>query len=80
MTYLINGLPSTIDVNGRKVAINTDFRTWIKYEEIMLKEEEKAQSQELEAIENSLAEVFMMSDLDELESLFDGFLWFYSLG
>lgn len=80
MTYLIKVLPSTIDVNGRKVAINTDFRIWIKYEEIMLKEDEKAQSQVLEAIDNCLAEDFMMTNLDELESLFDGFLWFYSLG
>ncbi|WP_311481453.1 Gp15 family bacteriophage protein [uncultured Anaerococcus sp.] len=80
MTYLIKGLPNTIDVNGRKVAINTDFRTWIKYEEIMLKEDEKAQNQVLEAIDACLEENFMMSDLDELESLFDGFLWFYSLG
>ena len=51
MTYLIDVLPNTIDVNGRKVAINTDFRAWIKYEEIMLKEDEKAQSQVLEAID-----------------------------
>lgn len=80
MTYLIDSLPNTIDVNGRKVAINTDFRTWIKYEEIMLKEDEKAQSQVLEAIDACLVEDFTMTNLDELEVLFDGFLWFYSLG
>lgn len=80
MTYLIKGLPSTIEVNGKKVAINTDFRIRIKYEEIMLKEDEKAQNQVLEAIDACLAEEFMMTNLDELESLFDGFLWFYSLG
>ena len=80
MTYLIDVLPNTIDVNGRKVAINTDFRTWIKYEEIMLKEDEKAQSQVLEAIDACLVEDFTMTNLDELEVLFDGFLWFYSLG
>lgn len=80
MTYLIDGLPRTIDVSGRKVAINTDFRTWIKYEEIMLKEDEKAQSQVLEAIDACLAEDLIMTSLDELEILFDGFLWFYSLG
>ena len=80
MTYLIDVLPNTIDVNGRKVAINTDFRAWIKYEEIMLKEDEKAQSQVLEAIDACLVEDFTMTNLDELEVLFDGFLWFYSLG
>lgn len=80
MSILTKGLAKTIDVNGRKVAINTDFRAWIKYEEIMLKEDEKAQSQVLEVINTCLAEDFKISSLDELESLFDGFLWFYSLG
>ena len=80
MSILTKGLPNTIDVSGRKVAINTDFRAWIKYEEVMLKEDEKAQSQVLEVINTCLAEGFKISSLDELESLFDGFLWFSSLG
>ena len=80
MTYLIDGLPNTIDINGRKIAINTDFRAWIKYEEIMLKEDEKAQNQVIEVIESCLLEEFTLTSLEELESLFDGFLWFYSLG
>ncbi|WP_311538315.1 Gp15 family bacteriophage protein [uncultured Anaerococcus sp.] len=80
MSILTKGLPKTIDVSGRKVAIETDFRVWIKYEEIMLKEDEKAQIQVLEVINTCLAEDFKISSLDELESLFDGFLWFYSLG
>lgn len=80
MTYLIDGLPNTIDINGRKIAINTDFRAWIKYEEIMLKEDEKAQNQVMEVIESCLLEEFTLTSLEELESLFDGFLWFYSLG
>ena len=80
MTYLIDGLPNKIDVNGRKIVINTDFRAWIRYEEIMLKEDEKAQNQVMEVIESCLLEEFALTSLEELESLFDGFLWFYSLG
>lgn len=80
MTYLIDGLPRTIDVNGRKIAINTDFRAWIRYEEIMLKEDKKAQDQVMEVISSCLLEDFTLISLEELEELFDGFLWFYSLG
>ncbi|WP_058990595.1 Gp15 family bacteriophage protein [Anaerococcus rubeinfantis] len=80
MNKLIEGLPSTIDVNGRKIAINTDFRVWIKYEELMLDEEKEAEKQIMEVLDTCLVDDFTITSLDDLEKLFDGLLNFYGLG
>lgn len=80
MNKLIEGLPSSIDVNGRKIAINTDFRVWIKYEELMLDEEKEADKQIMEVLDTCLLDDFTITSLDDLEKLFDGLLSFYGLG
>lgn len=80
MNKFIEGLPSSIDVNGRKIAINTDFRVWIKYEELMLDEDKKAEKQIMEVLYTCLVDDFTITSLDDLEKLFDGLLSFYGLG
>lgn len=80
MSYLTKKLPSTIDISGRQIAINTDFRVWIKYEELMLDGEKNAENQIMEVLDTCLVDDFTITSLDDLEKLFDGLLCFYSLG
>jgi hypothetical protein len=76
----IKGLPKTINVNGEEVAINTDFKVWIRYEEIMLDEDKEAEKQIMEVLDTCLVDEFTMTRLDDLERLFDELMCFYGLG
>lgn len=80
MNNLIKGLPKTITVNGKEIAINTDFRIWIRYEEIMLDEDKEAEKQIMEVLDTCLVDEFTMTRLDDLEKLFDELMCFYGLG
>lgn len=80
MSYLTKKLPNYVDVGGERIAIETDFRTWIKYEELMLDESQDSEKQVIEVINLCLAEDITITSLDDLEKLFDALLQFYSLG
>ena len=80
MSYLTRKLPNYVDVGGERIAIETDFRTWIKYEELMLDESQDSEKQVIEVINLCLAEDITITSLDDLEKLFDALLQFYSLG
>ncbi|WP_276862550.1 Gp15 family bacteriophage protein [Anaerococcus tetradius] len=80
MNNFIKGLPKTINVNGEEVAINTDFKVWIRYEEIMLDEDKEAEKQIMEVLDTCLVDEFTMTRLDDLERLFDELMCFYGLG
>lgn len=79
MNNFIKGLPKTINVNGEEVAINTDFKVWIRYEEIMLDEDKEAEKQIMEVLDTCLVDEFTMTRLDDLERLFDELMCFYGL-
>ena len=80
MNNFLKGLPKTISVNGKEIAINTDFRVWIRYEEIMLDEDKEAEKQIMEVLDTCLVDEFTMTRLDDLEKLFDELMCFYGLG
>lgn len=80
MNNFLKGLPKTINVNGKEIAINTDFRVWIRYEEIMLDEDKEAEKQIMEVLDTCLVDEFTMTRLDDLEKLFDELMCFYGLG
>lgn len=80
MNNFLKGLPKTINVNGKEIAINTDFRVWIRYEEIMLDEDKEAEKQIMEVLNTCLVDDFTMTRLDDLEKLFDELMCFYGLG
>ncbi|WP_130818977.1 Gp15 family bacteriophage protein [Anaerococcus vaginimassiliensis] len=80
MSYLTKELPNYVDVGGERIAIKTDFRTWIKYEELMLDKSQDSEKQVIEVLNLCLAEDVSISSLDDLEKLFDALLQFYSLG
>lgn len=40
MNLLLDGLPDHINVYGLDYPIKTDFRTWIRFEQIMLQPDE----------------------------------------
>ena len=80
MNNFLKGLPKTINVNGKEIAINTDFMVWIRYEEIMLDEDKEAEKQIMEVLNTCLVDDFTMTRLDVLEKLFDELMCFYGLG
>ena len=49
MIYLTEGLPTYVEVNHEKIELNTDYRAWIEYEQLML-DENKTDNEQLEKI------------------------------
>lgn len=80
MIYLTEGLPTYVEVNHKKIELNTDYRAWIEYEQLML-DENKTDKEQLEKIlKVCLKDKIFLESLEQLEELFEGFLWFYALG
>lgn len=78
--YLIDGLPKGIKIFDYFLEFNTDFRNWIKYEELMMENEEKKEELLIEIINLCLKDGLDVVNYLDLESILDQILWFYSLG
>lgn len=78
MNLLIDGLPETVEVAGQYVPINTDFRTGILFEEMML----DGSMDDMEKLRTAIDLYFPEFDFD-LETLplaVKALLWFYRCG
>lgn len=80
MLCLSRGLPTFIRVDDVEVNINTDFKTWIGYEAIMLDNDISSIEQIEKVLDLCLKDDIQVESLEELEELFDGLLWFYACG
>ena len=78
MDILLDGLPSTVDINGRPVRINTDYRAGIRFESII----NDCRKDNRQKLEEALGLYFDMSGLyaDDIEPAVDQLLWFYRCG
>ncbi len=78
MNLLIDGLPDTVEIAGQKVTINTDFRTGILFEEMMLdpslNDEEKIQT----ALNLYFPDYYFAPDA--YTEAISSILWFYRCG
>lgn len=75
MNILVDELPNSVMVVGREVEINSDFRTAILYELLMMDREIEMQ----EKVETALS-LFYPSVPGDTKEAMDAMLWFYSCG
>lgn len=78
MNLLIDGLPDKVEIAGQTVSINTDFRTGILFEEMIL----DASLSDDEKIETALKLYFpdYYFDPDAIAEAITSILWFYRCG
>lgn len=81
INYLTKGLPSKVNLYKYDLVFNTDFRNWIKYEEIMLDDDKE----HLEESLLSVIDICYKDGLDVLNNIdiqiaFNQILWFYTMG
>ena len=78
-SYLTKGLPDSRRLYDYDLVFNTDFRNWIRYEELML----STNDEDLDAIEILTLcfkdGVNILNEID-IESAFDSLLWFFTIG
>lgn len=78
MNILLDGLPSEVDINGRSVRINTDYRAGLKFEKLL----NDRRRNELDTLLDSVSLYFpgeQFSDQDA-GAVVDAMLWFYRCG
>lgn len=80
MIYLTKGLPKYVKVSDSQIELNTDYRAWIEYEQLMLDEDMDSVEQIEKIVSTCLKDEVILESLEELEELFEELLWFYSLG
>ncbi len=76
MSILTEGFPQTVCIDGKDYAVNTDFRIWIRFSEILedpaMSAPEKAQKILLLCYPETLPPSFLQA--------IEGLLWFYGCG
>lgn len=80
MIYLTKGLPKYVKVSDSQIELNTDYRAWIEYEQLMLDEDMDSVEQIEKIVRTCVKDEIFIETIEELEELFEGLLWFYSLG
>lgn len=86
INYLTNGLPRGVQLYDYFLEFNTDFKQWIKYEELMLEDDDNDQGKESRQI--LMINIFNLCFKDGLNVLdyvdadiaINQILWFFTLG
>lgn len=78
--YLISGLPTGIKIFDYFLEFNTDFKFWIKYEELMMSKKKSQKEILINIINLCLKDGLDVINFLDLKSIFNQILWFYTLG
>ncbi len=79
MSMLINKVPESLIISGTEYEINTDFRVWIKYEQLLTSSEEITSDELLRKIKKLIFKSKIPPahlDEDTIEQI----IWFYRCG
>lgn len=81
INYLIKGLPDKVNLFKYDLVYNTDFRNWIRYEELMLDDDEENLNESLMSVINlCYRDGLKVLDYIDIETAFNQILWFYTMG
>ena len=83
--FLTNGLPRGVYLYDYFLEFNTDFRQWIKYEELMLKNNKKQSKEDKQEMMINIFNLCFKDGLDVLnyidaEIAINQILWFFTMG
>lgn len=78
--YLIKGLAEYKYINDYKLVFNTDFRVWIRYEELMQDEKLKAENLAISVLTLCFRDGLDILNYIDLETAFNQILWFFTMG
>lgn len=78
MNILLNKLPETVKIDGKEIPINWDFRTSIKFQDVILDKKLTEDEKLIKGLE--LYYPTREEDIYNIEEAFEEMLWFYSAG
>lgn len=80
MDYLANKLPDRVIVDGTELLINTDFRIWIEYSNLILNDEIDIEYKIFKSIDLCYKDGIKILNYVDVETAFDKIMWFFLCG
>ena len=77
MSMLIEGVPDSLLISGTRYSINTNYRVWIKFENLL---DDSADDDSEEILEKIFSLIFKEKIPEVSDEAVDKILWFYKCG